>query len=425
MFRTMGEGTSVNPATRPLGRGKDRGNPRMVYLGIDVPLLLSVVTLLIIGLVFVYSASYDFSREWYGDPYAMIQRQVLFLAGGLVVVGILTFVDYHLWQRVAVPAMIATLGLLLLVLVIGEVRNSAIRTLLGGSVQPSELAKLITVIYLAVWLYSKRDSLSDISIGIIPLGVILGLVGGLIYLQPDVSAVLTILILGGTMFFLAGGDWRQILFLLLLGSLVGWGIVKLSATGSERIEMYWAGVLNPMDASYHVRRSLEAFVNGGWFGLGIGKAQTKLTGLPVPPTDSIFAVIGEETGFIGALVVIGLYVTLLWRALAVATRAPDGLGALLAGGLGVWVSLEAFINMSVMMNLLPVAGNALPFISAGGSNLIMSLVAVGILFNISRQTVQQKEENGRQFSAVVDLRRGDGGRGISRARRSRRNERAG
>jgi cell division protein FtsW len=195
-------------------------------------------------------------------------------------------------------------------------------------------------------------------------------------------------------------------------------IVQLNLTGSERVTAYLAGMENPMEASYHVRRSLEAFVNGGWFGVGIGKAATKVTGLPVPPTDSIFAVVGEETGFIGATVLIILNLLLLWRGMTIAHRAPDGLGSLLAAGLSLWLSMEAFVNMAVMVNLLPFAGNALPFISAGGSNLVVSLAAVGILLNISRLSVQKSEEIRSPFSALVDLRWRDRGRRVSRPRRS-------
>jgi len=285
----------------------------------------------------------------------------LVLAGGVAVV--LTFLDYHIWRRLAVPTMVVTILMLVAVLIIGDVRNNAVRTLLSGSIQPSELAKLITVIYLAIWLYAKRDRLSDINFGLIPLAGILGFVGGLIFIQPDLSAVITILFLGGVMFFLAGGDLRQIGLLLLVALFFGWMVVVLNPTGSERVTSYLAGLEDPTKASYHVRRSLESFVRGGWIGVGIGKAKTKLTGLPVPPTDSIFAVVGEETGVFGAVMLVGLYAILFWRGMGIARRAPDGLGTLIVAGLSLWLTIEAFINMAVMLNLLPFAGNALPFIS--------------------------------------------------------------
>jgi cell division protein FtsW len=230
---------------------------------------------------------------------------------------------------------------------------------------------VVTVIYLSVWLFAKREHLGDISLGLVPLAAILGVLGGLIFVQPDLSAVITIFVLGGSLFFLAGADLRQIGFLILVALLFGWLIVALNSTGSDRVASYMAGVQDPKQASYHVQRSFEAFVRGGWFGVGIGNAQTKLTGLPVPPTDSIFAVIGEETGILGATVLIGLYAAIMWRGLTIARRAPDELGALMAAGMCIWLALEAFINMSVMLNILPFAGNALPFVSAGGASLVV------------------------------------------------------
>jgi cell division protein FtsW len=289
---------------------------------------------------------------------------------------------------------------------------------MGGSIQPSELAKLVTVIYLAVWLYSKHEYLSDINFGLLPLAGILGALGGLIFVQPDLSAVITILFLGGTLFFLAGGDLRQIGIMLVVAVLVGWLVVAVNQTGGERVASYLVGLKDPTNASYHVQRSLEAFVNGGWFGVGIGNARTKLTGLPVPPTDSIFAVVGEETGVLGSTTLVVMYVILLWRGLGIARRAPDLLGTLLAAGLSLWIAMEALVNMAVMLNLLPFAGNALPFISAGGSNLVVSLAAVGILMNISRSSVRVKENEGRSFIAVVDLRGRNRRRRVSRSRRA-------
>jgi cell division protein FtsW len=420
MFRAMGERTSMRHPSQPAMRHKGG-----VRLGFDVPMLLIVLTLMIFGLVMVYSASYDYSLAYYGNAYRIFQRQVIFMVLGVGVAVFLTFLDYHVWQRLAVPVGVVTVVGLLAVLLANNVLNNASRTLWEGSVQPSELAKLITVVYLSVWLYSKREFLQDITLGLIPLGVMLGVLGFLIYLQPDLSAVITIAILGAIMFFLAGADMRQIGFLIVFGLIFGWLLVQVSSTGSERMATYLAGLKNPLNSSYHVRRSLEAFVNGGWFGVGIGMSETKLTGLPVPQTDSIYAVIGEETGFFGAAGLVVLYVLLLWRGLTVAQKAKDGLGALMAAGLTLWLALEAFVNMAVMVNVLPFAGNALPFISAGGSNLAVSLAAVGILLNISRLSNRQDEREGNFFSAVVDLRGRDRRRGVSRTRRSSGVERSG
>lgn len=413
MFQTIGDATLKQ---RRIVQSKAQRRP--VYLGIDVPMLLVTITLAIFGLLMVYSASWDYSLRLYGSPTRIFVRQVAWLGLGTMAVLILTWLDYHYWQRLAVPAMAGTIVLLVVVLFINEVRNGAVRTLLGGSIQPSELAKLVTIIYLTVWLHSKRGQLKDVSFGLIPLAGIIGLVGGLILVQPDLSAVVTIFFLGGTLFFLAGGDIRQIIILVIVAFVIGLVVVMLNPTGNDRIGSFVPGLRDPTQANYHVRRSLEALVKGGWIGVGLGKADTKLTGLPVPPTDSIFAVVGEEIGVLGATVLVGLYLIFLWRGLEIARRAPDGLGALLAAGLSLWIVMEAFVNMAVMINLLPFAGNALPFISAGGSSLLVTLAGVGILLNISRLSVKSKEKDGRLHNAVVDLRRWDRRRRVSRPRRA-------
>ncbi len=438
MFRQMGKRDRVNsvrrsaeslpkeyvgrvpntPSGSPAPTGPVSAPSKSRHLKVDVPLLLVVVTLQIVGLVMVFSASYDYSYDLWGDPYRVFNRQLMWLGIGILGCVALTFLNYHILQKVAVPAILATAAMLIIVLIGNEVRHGAVRTLLQGSIQPSELAKLITVIYLAVWLYAKRERLSNISFGLLPLGLILGLLGGLIFIQPDLSAVFTIFILGGMMFFLAGGDLKQIAILLVVALLIGWVVVQVTPTGASRVQNYLAGLEDPSQASYHVRRSIEAFVKGEWFGVGIGNGVTKVVGLPVPPTDSIYAVIGEETGVFGSVALMALYVLFFWRGIRVASRAPDDLGALLAAGLSMWIAIEAFINMAVMVNLMPFAGNALPFVSYGGSNLVVSLVAVGILLNVSRQSVQNQEDQGRLFSAVVNLRWWDRRRRVSRPYRS-------
>ncbi|RPJ25210.1 MAG: cell division protein FtsW [Chloroflexi bacterium] len=398
---------------------------RALARGVDIPLILTVVALLVFGLIMLYSASFDFSYNEYGSSTYMFSRQVRWVLLGIVVVFALSLFDYHNWRKVVVFAMLGTIGLLITVLFINEIRLGASRTLYEGSYQPSEIAKLVAMIYLSVWLYAKRDFLHDISLGLIPLGVILGIIGGLIYLQPDLSAAGTVLILGGLLFFLAGADIRQIVFLLILALFMGWIIVQFSETGQDRVASFLAGLQDPTNASYHVQRSFEAVIKGGVFGVGLGQADTKLTGLPFAPTDSIFAVVAEELGLFGSMLLMGLYAALVWRGLVIARRAPDMLGTLLASGVTFWIGLEALINMAVMVGLMPFAGNALPFISAGGSNLLSTLCAIGIMLNISRQSgesVKMEENDWRSFGAVIDLRRGNGRRSVSRPRRSRRTD---
>src|SRR5512143_277931 len=208
----------------------------------DLPLLVTVIALVIFGVVMLFSASWDFSLSVYGSPMHMFTRQLAWLAVGLVLAFGLAHFDYHNWRKYIVPAMVATILLLVGVLLINEIRLGAKRSYFAGSVQPSELAKLITILYLGVWLYAKRDMLHDIQLGLIPLGVILGIVGGLIYLQPDLSAAATVFLLGGLLFFLSGGELKQIGVLLLIAIVAAWLVVQISPTGKERVSDFVAGL---------------------------------------------------------------------------------------------------------------------------------------------------------------------------------------
>ncbi len=409
----MGNGTVVN-AVRP---AKPVAAQKSLRLRIDVPLLLVVVTLIVFGLLMLYSASWDFSLMINESANYIFMRQLMWLGVGLLAAVFLAFFDYHRFKRLLVPMMAGMIILLLAVLFVNDVRLGAVRSIFQGSIQPSEVAKLVTIIYLAFWLYSKQEVLNNYSFGLIPMAAILGVTGGLILLQPDLSAAATVVFMGGLLFFLAGGQWKQIILVLVVAIFLGWLVTKISVTGNARLTSYLEGLRDPIQASYHVRRSLEAVVKGGLFGVGIGRADTKFTGLPVPPTDSIFAVIAEETGLFGAGFLVLLYVFLLWRGLTIARRAPDQLGSLLAGGLSLWIVVEASINMLVIVGLAPFAGNALPFISAGGSNLTASLAAIGIIMNVARSSSEREISEEKTFSAVVDLRRRDRGRRVSRSRR--------
>jgi len=420
----MGIGSFVNQSTRPAAASARRAHPSTG----DLVLVAAVIVLGIFGLLMLYSAGADFSLQTYGSATYIFNKQLLWMAIGTLAAFILSRLDYHFWRKFAILLMAVTIILLILVLLNNEVRNNAVRTFFGGSVQPSELAKLATIIYLSVWLYSKREHLHDIQLGLIPLAVILGMISGLIFLEPDLSAAVTIFILGGLLFFVAGGEMRQIILFGIVSLAAGWLVVQFSSTGKARIVSYIAGLKDPLNSSDHVLWSLEAIFKGKLFGVGIGQATTKLIGLPFAATDSIFAVIVEELGLSGALGLIALYAVLAWRGLKIANQAPDSLGSVMAVGLTFWIVIEASINMAVMVGLLPFAGNALPFVSAGGSNLISTLAAIGILFNISRQSGQKappragtgatlEGDERKTYSASVDLRRRDRRRSVSRPRR--------
>jgi len=414
----MGTRTFINPAA--YARQTEEKSPPS--RSIDLPFMLVVAALLVFGLIMLYSASVDYSLiELEKEPTYMFNRQLLWLGLGLAGAYVLSRIDYHYWRRLVVPATLLTILLLIVVLLVKEIPSlNSKRFIFERSVQPSELAKLTSVIYLSVWLYAKRDRLHIFSLGFLPLSVLLGIFGGLILLQPDLSAAATVFIMGGLLFFLAGGDGKQIALMLVSALAVGWIVIQFSDTGQQRIAEFIAGLKDPTQSSFHVLRSFEAIVGGGVFGRGIGQSIGKYIGLPLPPNDSIFAVIVEELGLVGAAFLVCLYGMLIWRGLVIARRAPDMLGTLLASGLVLWVGMEALINMAVMVGLLPFAGNTLPFISAGGSSLTVLLAASGIVLNISRQQGDgnRTDDQWRSFGALVDLRGRNGRRSVSRSRRA-------
>jgi len=409
----MGEGTFVTKSNTKSGKS------RSLQLQIDVPMLLIVVLLLVFGLLMVYSASWDFSILMGRKPTYIFSRQVIWVLLGCVTATGAVFIDYHFYQKILVPLGLGTLGLLLAVLIVNsQPGDDFTRMLLGGSIQPSELAKAVIVIYLSYWLYRRKDSINDMQVALIPLVIILGITFGLILLQPDLSAAITVLLLGVMLFFLAGGDWKIILLVAVAAIVIGLPLMYIYPTGRARINSYLVGMNNPLESSYHIQRCLEAVVKGGWFGVGIGQADTKFTGLPLAPTDSIFAVIAEEIGVLGGLFLVVLFVLLVWRGLVIAKNAPDQFGSLMAFGLTAWIAIEALMNMSVIVGLLPFTGNALPFISAGGSSMLVSLTSIGIILNISRASIKKSSSERSSRSAVVDLRRRNGGGCVPRRHRS-------
>jgi cell division protein FtsW len=385
-------------------RSELKKDPAGLDLAIDIPFLSIVAALMVFGLLMLYSASWGVSWQAYRDVNYFFLRQLGWLAIGLVAGGFFYFMDYHRWEknRLATLAIVVTVGLLFLVLIIGE------RSLFGGrSVQPSELAKIVIVIYLAVWLNAKGEMIKKVNFGIIPLGIILGVVAGLIAVQTDLSAAVTVFALGLLLFYMAGGSLMQILLLLLTSSALGSIIIAIRKPEiAGRIQDFWVGIqdINTF-GSDQIARSFTAFVDGGWFGVGLGKGVAKLVLLPVPHTDSIFAVVGEELGFVGSTILVVLYALLLWRGMILAKKSLDGLGSLLIAGLVFWIVFEAYVNIAVIIGLLPVAGNPLPFVSQGGSNLVVTLSAVGMILGIARMAeIERRKQERRSLGAVVDLR---------------------
>lgn len=389
------------------------------WLGVDPLLVLITVVMVCFGLVMVYSASWDVSWRLYGDPTALFKRQVINLLVGIAALLAALWIPLRWLRWAAVPVILLAIVSLVVVLVLGG-GSEPRRAILGSSVQPSELAKLALIIYLAVWMESKGEKLADWTYGLLPLIGILGIVGGLVLLQPDLSAAITIAIVAFVMFYMAGARWRHMGLVALGSGAVGFSLIRLSTTGRQRWSYFWNGLINVEEASYHVQHSLQAFFSGGLLGRGLGASREKFGLLPAPHTDSIFAVIGEELGLIGAALVLLLFGLLMWRGFRVASRQPERLTVLLGSGITFWIGCEALINMAVLLGLLPFAGNALPFFSYGGSNLVTTLAGMGLLLNVSKQQPIGSAE--KRTVAAIGGGRGNRRRRVSRVGRARRTQ---
>ncbi len=395
---------------------------RLRRIGLDPWLLGLVATMVALGLVMVYSASWDVSYRLHHDPNTLFRRQLLFALAGLSLMMITARMPLRWLKRLALPIIMTAIAALVAVLLI-HVGGGPRRAFLGGSVQPSEMAKLALIIYLAVWMDSKGERLKEWGYGLLPLAVIVGVMGSLIRLQPDLSAVITVGAVAFVMFILAGANIPQLALLTAGSAGVGFILIQLSTTGRQRLAEFQAGLVDINAASFHVQQSLQAFYSGGLLGRGLGASRGKFGLLPAPHTDSIFAVIGEELGLLGALLILALFCMFLWRGFRLAMEAPDRLGMLLAGGITFWIGLEALVNMAVLLGLLPFAGNALPFFSYGGSHLITTLTGVGFLLSVSRSTMRDTQVGG--YVAPVDIGWRYRRRRVSRLGRRSRPRRAG
>ncbi len=387
----------------------------------DYVVLLAVTGLVIIGLMMVYSATFDWSYQVYQDSFRIASRQFLWVGLGLVALVVVASVPYDWWRGLAVPMMAGVLLLLVLVLFVGDEQFGARRTFFNGSVQPSELAKLVMVIYVAAWLSSKGEQIRDVTYGLIPFAVLIGVVAGLIVMQPDVSMAMLIVLIALAMFFFAGADIFQLAAGGIISGVTFLVLVNQLPHARQRIDEYMAVWRDPTLVGHHIRQALIALGSGGLFGVGLGQGQQKLGYLPAPHTDSIFSVLGEELGFVGCLVVIGLFILLAYRGFKIALEAPDAFAALLACGVTCWLIFQALINVSVMTGLIPFTGVALPFISFGGSAMVVSLAGVGLLLSVSQgRRVGKRGGKGNRQRASLDRRGGN-----RRTRLSRSGRRAG
>ncbi len=359
---------------------------------IDPLLLLIVLALLCIGIVMVYSASSFIAARYYGDASYFLQRELMWVVLGVIAMVVTMRVDYRQWRRFSLIGMVIILPLLVIVLRFGVNVYGASRWLAFGSFfsfQPSELTKLVLALYIADWLARKGNQVGTFLYGLAPFVILVGLVLGLVLLENDMGTAIIIAGFATAMFFTAGANIVQFLLALACGGLI---FLREALHGYRYFRI--TGFLDPFkyvtSINLQLYQSLLALGSGGWFGLGLGASRQKTGYLPLPYTDSIFAILGEELGFIGCTVVVVLFLSLAFRGFRLARRAPDVYGALLATGITTWLVLQAMINIGASTGSIPYTGVPLPLISFGGSSLVVSMAAVGVLLNISRY-IQEPE----------------------------------
>lgn len=352
-------------------------------LSLSTQLFLLILGLLGFGLIMIYSASVAEALKDFGDKFHYIKLQFKWAAVGLTLMLFLSRIKIKTLESLA--PLILAFGILLLLLVaipgIGTKIQGARRWLIlpGFTLQPSELFKLIFVIYLSSWLNSRK-------VAVMQFVAIIGFVAGLVLLQPDMGTTIVITLTAVGMYYLSDYPLKNILSIGLGGLVVGFILIISSPYRASRLRTFLDPASDPLGSSYHIRQILLALGSGGIFGVGIGKSRQKYQYLPESTTDSIFAVVGEELGFLGAAALISAFMYLIYLGFKIATNARTPFEKSLAGGITTWLGIQIVLNLTSMVALTPLTGVPLPFISYGGSALVSMLAGIGILLNISRRS---------------------------------------
>jgi cell division protein FtsW len=398
-------------------RGATRGSAST--RSYDWGLLSIVYTLLAVGIVMVFSSSYARGIYGYEDPYYFFVRQLIWVAIGIAALTLAARIPYTFWQRWSLPLMGVTLLTLFAVMALASETWGAQRFVISGSIQPSEPAKFVIIIYIATWLASKGTRIRDVQVGLLPFAVLMGFITWLLVSQPAISTAILIVATATTMFFIAGAVLRQLLLIGLIGSGTFWLIIRYSTYAKGRVDRYVEAFWNPLlSQEFQTTQGVRAFLRGGIFGMGLGNGEAKLPGyLPVSWSDNIFAVIGEEVGLLGALFIVLLFALFAHRGFRTALRAPDTFAMLVATGITTLLTLQAILNIAVAVAIAPPTGVTLPFISYGGSSLVTVMGGVGILLSISRGLRKEREptdgprgtDAGKTSNARFDIGWGDRG----------------
>lgn len=355
----------------------------------DSILLLIIAILGIFGFIMIASAGTVYADIRYNDAYFFLRRQTMGLLLGIGALFVFSRIDYRRLRPLAVPGFLLSIGLLIALFIpgLGTSVYGATRWISLGpfAFQPSEMAKLFLVIYLSAWLSSRgARNISKFSEGLVPFIAILGTVAFLLLKQPDMGTLIVMIAISGSLFFVAGGRIKHILGTMAIGCVVFLFLIRIEEYRWNRLMVFLNPGLDTQGKGYHIQQALIAVGSGGFFGLGLGNSYQKFNYLPEPAGDSIFAIIGEELGFVGTFSLVALFSFLAFRGYRIASGISDKFGKFLAVGLTSWIVSQAFINMAAITGLVPLTGIPLPFISYGGSSIVFSLAAMGILLNISK-----------------------------------------
>ena len=371
--------------------------------------LLVVITMLnLLGMVMVLSASSVSALDTYGSTWTIALRQGGWLLAGTAVGILLMRADYHRWRRLAVPLLGLSVFLLVLVLVPGVGRNinGASRWLGYGpfSIQPSELAKLAVLLFMADLLARRAAWMHDLQLTLVPVISVFGGVAVLLMLQPNLGTTLVLGSLVLAVLFVAGAPLAPLSGISVVGGLVAAVLALAAPYRRARVLAFLDPWKDYQDTGYQNIQSLVGLASGGITGVGLGQSRAKWGFLPYAHTDFIFAIIGEELGLLGALAVVVLFVALCTLGARASLLAPDRFGMLLAAGITVWFGVQAFVNIGAVIGILPITGVPLPFVSYGGSSLLVSMAAAGLLLNVARQA-QLPDAPGRPSRAAASTRR--------------------
>lgn len=359
---------------------------------VDMPFMLLTVLLAVIGVIMVFSASY--ARAYYEEGKATVffVRQGIFALVGIGAMLFFSRWNYQSWRAIAFPMMAVVVGLLILVPIpgIGMEENGARRWIyIGFNFQPSEVAKTAVIMVFAAMMAHYKEKMQTFKYGIVPFVAILGVIAGLLALEPHFSAMIIIFSIGAVMMVLGGIKWRWVVVVGLLAVGVGAAYLALRGYASERITAWLDPWADKSDSSYQILQSLYAIGSGGLMGTGLGRGRQKYLYLPEEHNDYIFAIVCEELGFIGAMVILLLFALLIIRGFWIAMHARDRFGALLAAGIMTHIALQVFFNIGVVTNFLPATGISLPFFSYGGTALLMQMFEMGVVLNVSRHSNNQ------------------------------------